>query len=143
MFPTISPGDLCLCKMKDNYISADLKKQMIVLFKHEDYNFILTKRIIATVGELVTLKNDTTYINGIPLAESYAFFSEKENSDKNLNSSVSIRVDKGKVFVMGDNRNNSLDSRDRDFGLVNITEIVGRPIIVLWSKDKSKICTTF
>ena len=116
---------------------------MIVLLKHQDYGHILTKRIIATENELIAFGNDTTYINGIPLEELYAYFSEKDGLDNETHKIDSLVVEKGKVFVMGDNRNNSRDSRDPDFGLVNVSDIVGRPIIILWSKDKSKICKFF
>ncbi len=139
MFPTISPGDICLCKMKENYKSGDIRKQMIVLLKHEAYDFVLTKRIIATEGDLIAFSNDTTYLNKTPFEEPYAFFSEIGNLDNNLNNIDSLRVDKDKVFVMGDNRHNSCDSRNPDFGLVNVKDIVGRSLFILWSKDSRKI----
>lgn len=42
----------------------------------------------------------------------------------------------GKLFVIGDN---SFDSRDPEFGFVDIGDVVGRPILVLWAKDKNRI----
>ena len=51
----------------------------------------------------------------------------------------SIIIGKDKIFVMGDNRNNSFDSRNTEFGTVDINDIVGKPLIILWSNNKNKI----
>lgn len=50
---------------------------------------------------------------------------------------VSVKVPSGKLFVMSDNRDNGFDSRDPEFGFVDVKDIVGKPIFILWAKDKN------
>jgi signal peptidase I len=60
----------------------------------------------------------------------------KEQGDVNK-----VRVPKNSLFVMGDNREHSLDSRYSEFGLIDVNQIVGKPLWVLWSDNKKKIGT--
>ena len=143
MYPTIAPGDSWLCKMGGNYTSEDLKKGMVVLFPKEGYNFLLTKRIIAVENQTVTVKGRKTYVDGERIEEPYACFSGESPSGMNVPHAVSdveeVKVPPGKLFVMGDNRDNSFHSRDPEFGFVNVGDVMGRPIFVLWAKDKKRI----
>ena len=143
MYPTISPGDYWLCRMKRGYSSGDLEQKMVILFPKESYEFLLTKRIIALGNQTVAVKGLVTIVNGKPIEEPYAFHSGEKPSGINLPHETSeveaIEVPPGKLFVMGDNRDNSFDSRDPEFGFVDIDDIVGRPILILWAKDKSRI----
>jgi signal peptidase I len=139
MQPTITPGDICLCKMNNKYHSKELKRGMVILFKHKDYDFILTKRLIAKEDDLVEIKNKKILINKEIIEEPYINGTEKENIDNPICDIDSILIGNDKIFVMGDNRNKSLDSRNAEFGLVNISDIVGKPLLILWSKNKKKI----
>jgi signal peptidase I len=143
MYPTIAPGDSWLCKMGGDYTAEDLKPGMVILFPKEDYNFFLTKRIIAVESQTVTVKGRETFVNGERIAEPYAFFTGEEPSGMNVPHAVAdvekVKVPPGKLFVMGDNRDNSFDSRDPEFGFVDIGDVVGRPIFLLWAKDKNRI----
>jgi len=143
MYPTISPGDIFLCKMKEKVDCDELKKGMIILFKHIDYKYFLTKRLIAKENQLVEIKtNNQTFVNNILLEEPYSYLSENK-TDYNICDVDSVIVGQNQIFVMGDNRNNSIDSRNSGFGLVDCKDIVGRPLLILWSKDKSKIGRSF
>jgi signal peptidase I len=77
----------------------------------------------------------------LELAFGFQYIGEDDFNE--LKSIFSEIIGKDNIFVMGDNRNNSFDSRNTEFGLVNITDIVGRPLIILWSKNKNKICKLF
>ena len=81
----------------------------------------IIKRVIATEGQSLKIKGSDVYINGIKIDEPY--IKEKMNPEWDINIE---KLPKDTVFVMGDNRNNSLDSRD--IGLVYETDIYGKVI---------------
>jgi len=146
MDPTVSPGDVWLCRMNRSNSSGDLKHGMVILFPKEGYERLLTKRIIALENQTVAVKGRATLVDGEEITEPYAVFSGEKPSGINLPHGTSevetIRVPPGKLFVMGDNRDNSFDSRDPEFGFVDVEDIVGRPLIILWAKDKNRIGRT-
>ena len=139
MHPTISPGDVCLCKVNMKFSYEELARGKIVLLKHEKYDHFLTKRIIAKEKEVIEIRGNKTYIDKKIFREPYANFSLGDMADNKMIDIDSVYVDANKVFVMGDNRNYSMDSRYSSFGLVDIKDIVGKPLLFFWSKDKSKI----
>ncbi len=83
----------------------------------------LIKRVIAIPGDTIEIKQGKVYINGEPLNESY--IREPINT-----SMASKKIPDGYYFVMGDNRNNSNDSRY--FGAIPGESIVGKPWSVVW-----------
>lgn len=143
MYPTVSPGDYWLCRMKRDYSSSELKPKTVVLFPKEGLEFLLTKRIIAVENETIEVRGRETFINGKKIEEPYAFFSGELPSGINAphgnEETGAVEIPPGKLFVMGDNRDNSFDSRDPEFGLVDVQDIVGKPLLILWAKDKSRI----
>lgn len=81
------------------------------------------KRVIAVSGDSIEIKDNTVYLNGEALEENYI------KEDMYTDDKKEIVIPEGKVFVMGDNRNNSLDSRSNVIGLVDIeNEIMGKAI---------------
>jgi len=82
------------------------------------------KRVIALEGETVEVMDNTVYIDGIPIDEPYV----KAGSD--MPDYAAFTVPAGHVFVMGDNRDSSQDSRI--FGPVATDEIVGRAFVIIW-----------
>jgi signal peptidase I len=143
MYPTITPGDSWMCKMKSGDSTKELQPGMVIMFPKEGYEFYLTKRIIALENQTVTVKGRETFVNGESIEEPYAYFSGEKPSGINVTHAASevasIKVPEGKLFVMGDNRDNSFDSRDPEFGFVDIGDIVGTPVFILWAKDKKRI----
>lgn len=88
----------------------------------------IIKRVIATEGQTVDIDFDAgiVYVDGIALEEPYT------NTPTNLREGVSfpLVVDDGCVFVMGDNRNDSLDSRSLDIGLIDKREVLGKVLFL-------------
>ena len=136
MFPTIAGGDLCLCVMNRHYSATDLEPGMIILFKHKGYSHLLTKRIIAREGDLIEIRGSKTFVNGQALDEPYL---GNVSITEEYGDVKKVKVPTNKLFVMGDNREHSRDSRHSQFGLVDVNQIVGKPLLVLWSEDKDKI----
>ena len=88
----------------------------------------IIKRVIATEGQKVDIDFEAgiVYVDDVPLAESYT------NTPTNLQEGVSfpLIVEPGCVFVMGDNRNESRDSRSPDIGLIDKREILGKALFL-------------
>ncbi len=102
------------------YIAGDPQRGDIIAFYYpDDGKTIYLKRIIGLPGERIEGINGTIYIDGSPLAEGYL----REEMEGDFGPYV---VPKDGFFVMGDNRNNSLDSRFWKNKFVEKSEIVGR-----------------
>ena len=92
-------------------------------------NSILVKRVIATSGDWVDIDEDgTVKVNNIAIDEPY--ISEKALGECNID--LPYQVPDGKVFVMGDHRATSIDSRNTAVGCINTEDILGRLIIRVW-----------
>ena len=89
----------------------------------------IIKRVIATAGQKVDIDFDTgtVYVDGVALIETYISSPTIENNGTRF----PLVVPEGCVFVMGDNRNNSLDSRSTEIGLIDQREILGKVIFLL------------
>ena len=101
----------------------------IVVVAKKDYENSIIKRVIATEGQTVDIDfvNGVVYVDGVALDEPYI------NTPTNLFEGVSfpLTVDEGCIFVLGDNRNDSKDSRDPEIGLIDCREVVGKAIFLL------------
>lgn len=86
---------------------------------------LLIKRVIAIPGDEIMITEGETYINGNKLKESYI-------ADGYTVGNVDLVVPENEIFVMGDNRGSSLDSRDGILGLVDFNTIIGKAFIRLF-----------
>jgi signal peptidase I len=89
----------------------------------------LIKRVIGVGGDTVTCNNDALAVNGHVLHESY-LFPHSHPCSSNWGSHKSIRVPDGQMFVMGDHRDDSEDSRVH--GAVPVSDVIGRAFVVIW-----------
>ena len=100
--------------------TSNIKRGDIIMFSRNDNSDNLVKRVIGVEGDKIKIIDNSVYLNDKKLEESY--IKERMITD-NMDE---MTVSKGTVFVLGDNRNNSLDSRSSDVGLVNIdTQVFG------------------
>ena len=97
---------------------------------------ILVKRVIATGGEVVDLRDGLVFVNDFPLYEPYTKGIETQpigQHFENMNIEYPFTVPEGHLWVMGDNRGNSADSRY--FGTVTEESVFGRAIMVFWPME--------
>ena len=96
----------------------------------------IIKRVIATEGQEVYIDFDTwrVYVDGTALEEPYVNYiaGQTMRRDSILPGSMPITVEPGKIFVLGDNRNHSSDSRNALIGQVDVYNVVGRAIFRLF-----------
>lgn len=92
----------------------------------------IVKRVIATQGQSVTIDYDldTVSVDGILLEEPYLNYGEEDPMlPRDDRAVVHYTVPEGCVFVMGDNRNHSADSRSDKYGMIDKSKIVGRVVL--------------
>lgn len=122
MAPTLQDGEI-IFSLK----TSDLEPGDIVAFYYN--NKILIKRVICGPGDWVNIEADgTVYVNGIRLDEPY--LTEKARGDCDIE--LPYQVPDGKIFVMGDHRSTSVDSRNTAVGCVAQEQIVGRILFRIW-----------
>ena len=122
MSPTLTDGEIVVSWKGSSWEPGD-----IIAFYYE--NKILVKRVIAGPGDWVNIDEDgTVYINDVELHEPYLV--EKALGDCNI--ALPYQVPESKIFVMGDHRSVSLDSRNTVLGCVAYDQIVGRLVIRVW-----------
>lgn len=134
MMPTLKDRDhIIICKMCYN-ISKPHRFDIVVFHATEKTDYI--KRVIGLPGETVEYKNDVLYINGKPIKEPYLDQYKKKTTGL-LTYNFKTKVPKGTVFVLGDNRRNSRDSRY--IGPIPIDEIIGKGELLFWPFKDFKI----
>ena len=125
---TLYNGDYLL--LLSNTFYRDPKNGDVVVISKDTFDdgAPIVKRVIATAGQTVDIDfpNGVVYVNGIALEEDYV------NTPTNTRGTVAfpLTVPDGFVFVMGDNRNGSRDSRYIEIGLIDCREILGKAIFL-------------
>ncbi|MDP2598465.1 MAG: signal peptidase I [Candidatus Liptonbacteria bacterium] len=133
MFPAIENDDrIFICTLACS--NRPLQRGDIVVIKppHQDDGREFVKRIVGLPGEMIEIKNGRAIVNGSQLAEPYAYFDFPYGRD--WRDAIPLRLGDGKYFVMGDNRNNSNDSRV--FGAIEGKDIRGVVAVFYWPPEK-------
>jgi signal peptidase I len=121
----------------------DIRRGDVIVFKYPDEpdrDFI--KRVIALPGETFELRAKKVYIDGQPLDEPYVHFLEPSSESQEVTRFdvreryAPVRVPEGYYFVMGDNRDNSQDSRY--WGFLRRDYIKGRALMIYWSYESGR-----
>ncbi|MCH4236506.1 MAG: signal peptidase I [Clostridium tyrobutyricum] len=120
MEPTLHSGQT-LKAQKD---ISKIKRGDIIIFRFPEKNKVLIKRVIGLPGEKIRIENEKVFINDKVLDEPYIKEQMNSSLDENLPVDFVIPVDA--YYVMGDNRNNSNDSRS--LGVIPIKSILGKLI---------------
>lgn len=122
MAPTFMNDELVICNKRGNFKSGD-----VVAFYFN--NKILLKRVIGTAGDVIDIKEDgTVYLNGEVLDEPY--INEKALGECDIK--LPYQVPDNRIFVMGDHRSTSIDSRSTSVGCIADEYIIGKVILRIW-----------
>ncbi|HZB83275.1 MAG TPA: signal peptidase I [Rubrobacteraceae bacterium] len=132
MVPTFEVGDRVFVN-KFIYRFREPKQGEIVVFKSiEGEQEDLIKRVVGVPGDTITLSNGMLLVNGVAKDEPYVNHQLPDPS-----SFGPITVPEGKVFVMGDNRANSRDSRF--FGPLPIQDVEGEAFVIFWPPGRVRL----
>ena len=122
MTPTLQNDELVVCRRKGSFESGD-----IVAFYFN--NKILLKRVIGTAGDVIDISEDgTVYVNGEILDEPYV----TEPAFGECDIKLPYQVPDNRIFVMGDHRTVSIDSRSTTVGCISEEFVIGRVIMRVW-----------
>lgn len=107
---------------------------MVVIDSYTDYGKLLIKRVIGMEGDVIDIDFQTgvVYRNGQPLDEPYT----AEPTYLSEGVAFPLTVPDGMLFIMGDNRNNSKDSRSPEIGCVSARDVLGQAVLRLTPFDK-------
>lgn len=126
MTPTLDDGDIVLSISEGSFKEGD-----IIAFYYN--NKVLIKRVIGLSGDWVDIDEDgVVSVNGEVLEEPY--ISEHALGDCNI--SLPFQVPEGKIFVLGDHRSVSVDSRNKSIGCISEENIVGKLVFRAWPLEQ-------
>jgi len=147
MAPTLQAGDLFL--LDTNYYKKNkIKRGNVISFHRTGYAGPLCKRVIGLPGDRIEGRGNTLVVNGALFAEPYARYIGRKaalddfNQKHQMSDFGPVLVPDGQLFVMGDNRDNSYDSRDPDFGFVPVERVWAKPLYIYFSTARSRIGKT-
>lgn len=134
MQPTLHNKDILFLE-KISTETSNVKRGQIVVFDSKDAegNYYI-KRVIGIAGDVVEIKNGHVYLNGNVLDENYLSANDITES---LSTKSKYTVPSGCVFVLGDNRTNSIDSRI--LGPINLKDLKGHAVIRVFPFDSVKV----
>lgn len=109
-----------------NYLPKNGDVIVFVPLNQENRSTPFIKRVIATEGQTVEIRNGVVLVDGLAQSEDYLSLS------KGLSNYAETVVPDGFVFVLGDNRTNSHDSREDDVGMIDVRSILGKVVCRVW-----------
>ena len=139
MQTTLMPQDRVLVN-KMSYKLHDIHRGDVIVFdrvtnevQHDD----LIKRVLGLPGETLEIRSCVVYINGVQVEEPYLNLEQTSQIEPSARCGshtdmAPVVVPDEQVFVMGDNRVQSLDSRDRNLGPIDTDKVRGRAFVVIW-----------
>lgn len=140
MAPTFEQGDKVLVSKLSKTFSRIQEGDVIVFHEDDQRDFI--KRVIGKPGDTVSYQKDQLYVNGKKVAEPYLKENKERRKSEFLTENFNVtdiegakenkQIPESRYLVLGDNRLNSMDSRNPNVGFVNEDEIVGEVVMRFW-----------
>lgn len=130
MYDTLSTND----KVVVTNLCYEPKVNDIVVISHgAEYSKPIIKRVIATEGQSIKLdyENDKIIVDGVVIDQPY--LNDGSSFGGNIgNNEIPEVIPEGKIFVMGDNRKVSMDSRSTEIGLIDVDNVIGKAQVVVF-----------
>ena len=130
MNTTLTNGEVVVLN-KFEYRKKDIKRYDIVVINVDGKKII--KRVIGLPNEVIEIKNNEVYIDGKKIKNSFA---SSKSDDFDLRQIGLKKIPGDSYFVLGDNREVSLDSRYREVGTIKKEQIVGKAAVIVWPLNK-------
>jgi signal peptidase I len=137
MEPTLSVGDYIIADFKYFEKNELQSGDLVILQYPKDPTKLFVKRVIALEGEKIEIRNKQVYVNDEAIPESYKAHKGIDMGEVWRDNIEPVVIPSGHCFVLGDNRDNSMDSRA--WGSVSTNSIEGKPLYIYWAKDKKRI----
>jgi signal peptidase I len=131
MRPTLLHDEKLVVNKFIYYLRAPEKGEVVIFRYPRDPSRDFIKRVIATAGDTIEIKDGRVYVNDQLLIEDYIL-------EKTYTEYPKSTIPEGTIFVMGDNRNNSEDSRFSDVGFVPLNLVKGKAVFIFWPMDEMK-----
>lgn len=125
MEPTLHDGDQLVID-KLSYRFGEIERFDIIVFPYEPKLYYI-KRVIGLPGETISIEDGHVLVDGERVDDAFGFDIIEE-----YGNNLPITVPDNEYFVMGDNRNNSSDSRYTDVGTISEDEIIGKAFVRIW-----------
>ena len=136
MEETLLPGDYVLVERMSKWDEAPKRSDIVVFRYPRDFREDYIKRVVALPGDELILQAGKLVLNGEIIDEPYASYRKilpysGKGLDRNLGP---LLVPEGEIFVMGDNRDSSFDSRN--WGCLSCSELIGRAVMIYWPPER-------
>lgn len=129
MYPTLQENDYLIINRMAYKIGEPKSGDIIVfstnLLQEDGSHKDLVKRVVAVAGDRLRIEDSKVYVNDKLIEEPYIH-------DKYTDGKIDMTIPEGKLFAMGDNREQSLDSRSKEIGLVNEKDVMGKVMVRLF-----------
>lgn len=122
MEPTLLNGQRAIVLINRFNLYRPNRNDIVLVRKNTYDNKVLVKRVIGLPGDVLEIKDGELYINSVLQSEPYI-------KEKMSTTDLIVELCEGEIFIMGDNRNNSVDSRIPNIGVINVNEeVIGKLI---------------
>ncbi|QKN23980.1 signal peptidase I [Caproicibacterium lactatifermentans] len=130
--PSMQPNLFSSDKVLLTYFGTSLQCGDVIVIEHTNSREPIIKRVVATGGQTVDIHAGIVSVNGQALDESAYLVKGIKTEQEGTNVHYPLTVPEGKIFVLGDNRSISLDSRSSEIGLIDQKDILGKAQLVLF-----------
>ncbi|TDA65638.1 MAG: signal peptidase I [Clostridia bacterium] len=131
MEPTLQPGDRIIVS-KLSYRFSEPQREDVIVFRYPpNPRLVYIKRLVAMGGDTVRIEDNRLYVNGQPVPEQYL------PDNVYMHDFGPVTIPPGSFFVLGDNRNNSEDSRV--WGLLPEGNVLGKAVLLFWPPGRFRL----